>query len=94
MVEEKKNMKRSANRSQSSKKIKTLDLVLIIVGLYALSFVVATVIIYTINGWQYDALFPYALCISGVEGICSMIITVSKYKHKIDISEEEEDGMD
>jgi len=61
--------------------MKTLDKVLIIVGVFLASFIVATVIIYTVNGWPYDTLIPCVVGGSVLEAINTMIITVSKVKH-------------
>lgn len=61
---------------------KTLDVVLIIVGVFLAAFIIATVVIYTVNGWQYDTLIP---CVVGgglLETVNTMIITVNKIRHK------------
>lgn len=60
--------------------MKTLDKVLIIVGAFVASFIIATVVIYTVNGWPYDVLIP---CVVGgglLEAINTMIITVNKIR--------------
>ena len=60
--------------------LKTLDKVLIIIGIFLAAFIIATVIIYTYNGWPYDTLIP---CVGGgsvLEAINTMIITVNKIK--------------
>lgn len=64
--------------------MKTLDKVLIIIGAYIGAFVVATVIIYTVNGWQYDALIPCVVGGGVLEAINTMIITVNKIKRGSD----------
>ena len=61
---------------------KTLDIVLIIVGAFLAAFIIATVVIYTVNGWPYDTLIP---CVVGgglLETVNTMIITVNKIRHK------------
>ncbi len=66
----------------SKKDRKTLDVVLIVVGAFLAAFIIATVIIYTVNGWQYDTLIP---CVVGgglLETVNTMIITVNKIRHK------------
>lgn len=71
--------------------LKTLDKVLLIVGCYIFLFVFTTVVIYTVNGWQYDALIPYALGLGGLEGLCTTAITVSKYIKGEEEPKEQED---
>lgn len=63
-------------------KMKTLDKVLIIVGVFLALFIIATVIIYTMNGWQYDVLIPCVVGSGLLETVNTMIITVNKIRHK------------
>lgn len=77
-------------RKKPKKHIKVLDVVLVLIGIYVIGFVIATIIIYTTNGWPYDALFPYALGIGGIEGLCSCAIQISKYKRGV--SHDDNDG--
>lgn len=64
---------------------KTLDKVLVILGVFLASFIIATVVIYTYNGWPYDTLIPCVVGGSVLEAVNTMIITVSKIKKgKID----------
>ncbi len=60
--------------------MKTLDKVLIIIGIFLAAFIIATVIIYTYNGWPYDTLIPCVVGGSVLEAINTMIITVNKIK--------------
>lgn len=62
--------------------MKTLDKVLIIVGSFIGAFIVATVVIYTYNGWQYDTLIPCVVGSGLLETVNTMIITVNKIRHK------------
>jgi hypothetical protein len=62
--------------------MKTLDKVLIIVGIFLAAFIIATVVIYTYNGWQYDVLIPCVVCSGLLETVNTMIITVNKIRHK------------
>ena len=71
-------------------KLNTLDKVLIGLASFLFVFIVSTVVIYTINGWQYDTLITMVLGGSGVEVFASAVIQVAKYKHKKDESEDEE----
>ena len=65
--------------------MKTLDKVLIIVGGFLAAFIIATVIIYTINGWQYDVLIPCVVGSGLLETVNTMLITVSKIKRGKDV---------
>lgn len=64
------------------KKLNTLDKVLITLASFLFLFIVATMIIYTINGWQFDTLITCVLGGSGIEVIASAVIQIGKYKHK------------
>lgn len=72
------------------KKLNTLDKVLLGLASFLFVFIVSTVIIYTVNGWQYDTLITMVLGGSGAEVFASAVIQVAKYKHKKDESEDEE----
>lgn len=63
-------------------KMKTLDKVLVIVGIFLAAFIIATVVIYTYNGWQYDVLIPCVVGSGLLETVNTMIITVNKIRHK------------
>ena len=71
--------------------MRTLDKVLIIVGGFLAAFIIATVVIYTVNGWQYDTLIPCVVGSGLVETVNTMIITVHKIKHK---TGENENGLE
>lgn len=60
--------------------MKTLDKVLIIVGSFLAAFIIATVVIYTVNGWQYDVLIPCVVGSGILETVNTMIITVNKIR--------------
>lgn len=64
------------------KKFNTLDKVLIILASFLFVFIVSTVVIYTVKGWQYDTLITMVLSGSGVEALATAIIQVAKYRHK------------
>lgn len=70
------------------KKLNTLDKVLIILASFLFLFIVATMIIYTINGWQFDTLITCVLGGGGIEVIASAVIQIHKYKHKGEIDDE------
>ena len=74
--------------------MKTLDRVLIIVGAFLGAFIIATVIIYTVNGWQYDVLIPCVVGSGILETVNTMIITVNKIRRgKIDDSNDIGDSV-
>lgn len=74
--------------------MKTLDRVLIIVGAFLGAFIIATVIIYTVNGWQYDVLIPCVVGSGILETVNTMIITVNKIKRgKIDVDNDIGDSV-
>lgn len=64
------------------KKLNTIDKVLIILASFLFAFTVSTMVIYTVNGWQYDTLITCVLGAGGVESIAGAFIQVAKYKHK------------
>ena len=47
-------------------KLRTRNIILIIVGIFIAAFVVYTVIFYSIKGWQWDNIFPYLLGTGGI----------------------------
>ena len=73
---------------------KTLDKVLIIVGSFLAAFIIATVIIYTVNGWQYDTLIPCVVGSGILETVNTMIITVSKIRGGKNVTDDIGDSID
>lgn len=71
------------------KKLNTLDKVLIGLASFLFVFIIATLIIYTINGWQFDTLITCVLGSGGIEVIASAFIQIAKYKHKKGVEEDE-----
>lgn len=51
---------------KKASKLRTRNIILIIVGIFIAAFVIYTVIFYSINGWQWDNLFPYLLGTGGI----------------------------
>lgn len=74
------------------KKLNTLDKVLIIVASFLFAFIVATMIIYTYNGWQFDTLITCVLGAGGVESLATAGIQITKYIKKDTNSESEVAG--
>ena len=64
------------------KRRNNIDKALIFVGSFLVGFIIATIIIYTVNGWQYDTLITCVLGAGGVESIAAAFIQIAKYKHK------------
>lgn len=51
---------------KKASKLRTRDIILIIVGIFIAAFVIYTVIFYSIKGWQWDNIFPYLLGTGGI----------------------------
>ena len=51
---------------KEASKLRTRNIILIIVGIFIAAFVIYTVIFYSIKGWQWDNLFPYLLGTGGI----------------------------
>ena len=51
---------------KKASKLRTRNIILIIVGIFISAFVIYTVIFYSIKGWQWDNLFPYLLGTGGI----------------------------
>lgn len=51
---------------KKASKLRTRNIILIIVGFFIAAFVIYTVIFYSIKGWQWDNLFPYLLGTGGI----------------------------
>ena len=66
-------------RSRKKKKLNTLDKILIVLSVAIFSFVVATMIIYTVKGWQFDTLIQYFLGAGGLESFIMGGIQIAKY---------------
>ena len=51
---------------KKASKLRTRNIILIIVGIFIAAFVIYTVIFYSIKVWQWDNLFPYLLGTGGI----------------------------
>ena len=61
------------------KKLNTLDKILIVLSVAVFSFVVATMIIYTVKDWQFDTLIQCFLGVGGLESFIMGGIQIAKY---------------
>lgn len=73
--------------------MKTLDLILIILGSFLFIFIVTMIVIYCIKDWNMDQLITMVLSGCGIETIMTGIITVSKFKRKTTDEEETDDNF-
>ena len=60
-------------------KMNKLDVALIVLAVAVFSFVVATMIIYTVKGWQFDTLITSFLGAGGIESFIMGGIQIAKY---------------
>lgn len=72
---------------KKASKLRTRNIILIIVGMFIAAFVIYTVIFYSIKGWQWDNLFPYLLGTGGIieafTGLLTLVeIIVGRRKEK------------
>lgn len=54
------------NVIKKASKLRTRNIILLIVGIFIGAFVIYTVVFYSIKGWQWDNLFPYLLGTGGI----------------------------
>ena len=66
--------------TKKKKRLKTRNMVLFCVGAFLAAFIIYTLAVYTIKGWQWDALFPYVLGVGGVVDVMTAIIAIKKNK--------------
>lgn len=71
------------------KKLNTLDKILIVLAAYIFAFVVATMIIYTVNGWPFDTLITCVLGSGGLEALAMAGIQIAKYFRRDETESEE-----
>lgn len=64
------------------KKLNNLDKALIAVGIYLILFATASMIIYTVKGWNFDILITATLSGGGLEAIIGGFIQYGKYKYR------------
>ena len=64
------------------KKPNNIDKALIAVGIYLILFATASMIIYTVKGWNFDILITATLSGGGLEAIIGGFIQYGKYKYR------------
>ena len=71
---------------KKASKLRTRNIILIIVGIFIAAFVIYTVIFYSIKGWQWDNLFPYLLGTGGIieafTGLLTLVEIIAGRKRK------------
>nr|DAH26571.1 MAG TPA: hypothetical protein [Caudoviricetes sp.] len=71
---------------KKASKLRTRNIILIIVGIFIAAFVIYTVIFYSIKGWQWDNLFPYLLGTGGIieafTGLLTLVEIIVGQKRK------------
>ena len=63
-------------------KLNNIDKALIAVGIYLILFATASMIIYTVKGWNFDILITATLSGGGLEAIIGGFIQYGKYKYE------------
>ena len=63
---------------KKASKLRTRNIILIIVGIFIAAFVIYTVIFYSIKGWQWDNLFPYLLGTGGIIEAFTGLLTLAE----------------
>lgn len=63
---------------KKASKLRTRNIILIIVGIFIAVFVIYTVIFYSIKGWQWDNIFPYLLGTGGIIEAFTGLLTLAE----------------
>ena len=63
---------------KKASKLRTRNIILIIVGIFIATFVIYTVIFYSIKGWQWDNIFPYLLGTGGIIEAFTGLLTLAE----------------
>lgn len=76
---------------KKASKLRTRNIILIIVGIFIAAFVIYTVIFYSIKGWQWDNIFPYLLGTGGIieafTGLLTLVEIIVGRKRKEESNE-------
>ena len=75
-----------------SKKLKTSNLVLLVIGIFIVAFIISMEVIFCVKGSVPDTLIQYTLGAGGLEVFVLAAIKISKVMvgEKIDLKEEDE----
>ena len=65
-------------KTKKSKKMKTSNLILVILGIFILAFIIAMIVIFCVFQSVPDTLIQYTLGAGGVEALLLALIKVSK----------------
>ena len=85
--------KHLAKEDAPSKKMKTTNVVILAVGIFAVAFIIAMIVIFCVKGSVPDTLIQYTLGAGGVEVLLCAAIKIAKVvsgeKIKEDMTDEE-----
>ena len=76
---------------KKASKLRTRNIILIIVGIVIAAFVIYTVIFYSIKGWQWDSMFPYVLGVGGIVDVMTAGVAIAD---KLSGRKEKDNGTD
>lgn len=65
-------------KTKKSKKMKTSNLILVILGIFILAFIITMIVIFCVKDSVPDTLIQYTLGAGGVEALLLALIKVSK----------------
>lgn len=60
------------------KRLKTRNRILCAVAAGMTVFLVYTLAVYTVRGWQWDALFPYVLGVGGIADVMTAAVAIAE----------------
>ena len=66
------------NVIKKASKLRTRNIILLIVGIFIGAFVIYTVVFYSIKGWQWDNIFPYLLGTGGIIEAFTGLLTLAE----------------
>ena len=61
---------------KKASKLRTRNIILLVVGIFIAAFITYTVIFYSIKGWQWDNIFPYLLGTGGIVEVFTALLTL------------------
>lgn len=63
---------------KKASKLRTRNKILLVVGTFLATFVIYTVIFYSVKGWQWDNIFPYLLGTGGIIEAFTGLLTLAE----------------